>query len=691
MVRKMLWKKNSIVIAILLLIIVNGYVVAIELPAIVGQVKEDNNDYLGVNTSTVDFTSAGTWNENFYLGSKIEIENNLAYVLAYPNGLLIFDISDPFAVVKKSVIRVGVAVENLHVDDGFVYIADTNRDLIIVNATNPNSPYIVESFLLDVTITYDVFVEEKVAFVACGNDGLVFVNVSDPYAPSVINTNTGATVNVQSVTVKDNIAYLAMKNHGFMMLNVTDPINEAIIFENDDGSTVNQIEVEDDGLYLAKNADGLAIYNISNVSSPIAKGTFDNGGVTLDIATKDNLIYVADQRDGVDILNVTDENNPVLVSNIETPFDGWVTGIKLNGDYIYFIDAPNGLKGYNIADASNPSEELTYGIIGYAFDLAIGDDVAYISNGNITLSTVDVQNPNNPQGLGQWDGYTFTTQIEYYESYVYVLDMTGILIFDVTDPVFPQLVMNITGMTFANSFYINNDILYVLEGQDLHVMNIANPTMISVYPTFTDLDVYLRDIQVVSETVYLLDNTKTVHILDASNLNDISVISSYETLDYAYSMHYYLDSLFLSSNGFLEIIDVSDATNPIYIANFTDLTSWYMEDICIHDGLFYIALGFEGLRVLDVRSAYDIKQIGSFAANGSEYFYGLDVIDDTIYIASGFGGLKIALVDCNLDPVPEDPTTAIPETIILPGFTILAFTTSFAFIVTLVIIRKRRN
>lgn len=688
----MIWKKNSFVLTIILLFVVNSYVIAMELPIIVGQVKEDSNGYLGVNASTVNFTSAGTWNENFHLGSKIEIENNIAYVSAYPNGLLIFDISDPFAVVKKSVIRLGEAIENLHVDNGFVYIADANQDLYIVNATNPNSPFIVTSFLLDVTIACDVFVENEIAFVACRDDGLVFVNVSDPYFPSIINTITGASVNVQSVTVKDNIAYLAMNNHGFMILNVTDPINEEIIFENDDGSTVNQIEVEDDVIYLAKNTDGLAIYNISDISLPIAKGTFDNGGVALDIASKDNLIYVADERDGVDILNVTDEDTLILVSNIETPFDGWVTGIKLNGDYLYFIDAPNGLKGYNIADASNPNEILAYGIVGYAFDLAVSDDIAYISNGNITLSTVDVQNSDNPQGLGQWDGYTFTTQIEYYENHVYVLDMTGILIFDVTNPMFPQLEMNITGMQYANSFCISNDILYVLEDQNLHIMDIGDLTMITCYPTYTDLGVYLRDIQVVNETVYLLDVTKTVHILDASNLNDISVVSSYESLGYVDNMLYYLDLLFLSCYEFLEVIDVSNASNPTYAANFTGLTTSYTEDISsTDDGLLYVALGSEGIKVLDVRNVYDIKQIGSLDAGGTEHFYGLDVIDDTIYIASGYGGLRIALIDSNLDPIPEDPIPTTRDSIIIPGFTILAFTASFTFLAIIVVIRRRRN
>ncbi len=607
-------------------------------------------------------------------------------------GLLIFDISNPFAVVKKSVIRLGESVANLHVDDGFVYVADENQNLIIVNATNPISPFITGTLLLNATITHDVFVEDKIAFVACGGDGLVFVNVSDPYTPGVINTRTGATIDVQSVTVKNNIAYLAMINHGFMILNVTDPISEEIIFENDDGSTVNQVEIEDDIIYLAKNTDGIAIYNISDISSPIAKGSFDNGGIALDIASKEELIYVADERDGVEILNITNLDVPVLVSTIETSFDGWVTGIKLNGDSLYFIDAPNGLLGYNISDASSPNKVLAYGIIGYAFDLAIGEDVAFISNGNITLSTVDVQNPNSPLGLGQWDGYTFTTQIEYYESYVYVLDMTGILIFDIANPLFPQLIMNITSIGYTSSFCISNDILYVLEAENLQIMNIADPTMITVYSTYTDLDDSLRDIQVFNEIIYLLDTTYTVHILDASNLNDINAINSYKTLSYTEKMYSYLDLLFLSSDDLLEVVDISDVSNPTYASNFTGLNSWRIEDIAIQDSLLYVALGFNGLKVLDVRSAYSIEEIGSFSAGEIDYFYGVEVIDNTVYIASGFGGLRIALIYPDLDPLPENsPTTTPPESIILPGFRILAFTAGLAFLVTLVIIKKRRN
>ena len=683
---KMIGKKNSLVLAIILLFVLNSYVIAMELPTIVGQVKEDNNGYLDVNASTVNFTNAGTWNENFYYGSHIEIENNTAYVLAYPNGLLIFDISDPDAVVKTSVLKLGNAVQNLHVKDGMVYIADADHDLIIVDATNKYAPFLIDSFDLSVTVALDVFVDEDIAFVACGQDGLKVVNVTDPNASVVIDTVGGAMVDVQSITVSDHIAYLAMVGHGFQIMNFTDPNNGIIWVEEYDLTTINYIEVIGDTFYVARS-NGIEIFNHSVLGAPTPKGTYFDGGEALEIAAVDGIIYVADERDGIDIINVTNENSPVLITNIETPFDGWATGIKFVDDFIYFVDSPNGLKGYNVTDLNDPIQTLAYGIVGYAFDLAVGNDVAYISNANITLSTVDVQDPNNPTGLGQWDGYTFTSQIEYYEGYIYVLDMTGILIFDVANPVFPELVMNITGTYFANSFYISDDYLYVLIDDELYIQDISLPTLPNWNTTFTDIGFYLRDIVVINETIYLLDGYDVIHVIDATDMNALNYVGSYNSRGNSQGLYHYKDLLFIACSEFLEVTDISQSTIPTYATNFTEFAGYYLNDISIQDGLLYVALG-GSIRVLDVRSAYFIKQVGTLATKGDEYFYGLEVIDDTVYIAAGFGGLRIVTIDADLEPVPTETPSG---TIVFPGFTILALTTSFVFLGTLVIIKRRRN
>jgi len=683
---KMIGKKNSLVLAIILLFVLNSYVIAMELPTIVGQVKEDNNGYLDVNASTVNFTDAGTWNENFYYGSHIEIENDTAYVLAYPNGLLIFDISDSDAVVKTSVLKLGNAIQNLHVKEGMVYIADEDHDLIIVDATDIYAPFIIENFDLSVTVALDVFVVEDIAFVACGSDGLKVVNVTDPNAPVVINTLTGESVDAQSITIDDNIAYIAMNGHGFQILNVTDPTNFGFRLINDDGSTINHIAVYNETFYVARN-NGIEIFNHSVIGAPTPKGTYFDDGEAMEIAAEDGIIYVADERDGIDIINVTNENSPVLITNIETPFDGWATGIKFVDDFIYFVDAPNGLKGYNITDVNDPIQTLAYGIVGYAFDLTVGNDIAYISNANITLSTVDVQDPSNPTGLGQWDGYTFTSQIEYYEGYVYVLDMTGILIFDVTDPMFPELALNITGPDFVNSFYISNDTLYILTEDELDIWDISTPMMPVWVSTFSDIGFYMREIIVVNETIYILDAYDTVHIVDGSDLSSPSIIATYDSRGSTYEMYYYQGLLFLACYQFLEVVDVSQDSNPTYAANYTGLIDYHLNDVSISEGLLYVALG-GSIRVLDVRSAYFIKQVGTLATKGDEHFYGLEVIDDTVYIAAGFGGLRIVTIVSDLEPVP---TVTPSGTIVIPGFTLLVFTTSIVFLGTLVMIKRRRN
>jgi len=668
----MIGKKNYIVLGLILLFVANSYIVAMELPTIVGQVDEDTNNFFDVNASTVNFTNAGVWNENFWYVLDVEFDNDSLFVLGATNGILKFDISDPENIQKQDITRVGSDVRTFDIDGGIIYLADA-EGLILINTTTLS---VIGSIDLGVPV-YDVCYDEETAFVACGTNGLKVVNVSNPSSPSVLDTVGGAMYDVQRVTISDHIAYLSMKNHGFAILNVTDPSNIVVWVEEYDLTTVNHIEVFNETFYVSRDS-GVEIFNHSSEGSPAPKGTYSDGVSYLETCTNDGILFIADGGNGVDIVNVTDENTPGFVANIAAPFTGWIWSITFKDDYLYIVDASNGLKVYNVTDVSNPINVLEYGIVGYAFDLAVGDDVAYISNGNITLSTVDVADVNNPVGLGQWDGYTYTTQIEYYGGYVFVKDMLGILVFDVTDPSNPELHMNLTGSESVQKFYVNNNTLYILYENELEIWFIHDPMNYYYVSTTEITGTFLRDLIVLNESI---------HVLDSTNYYSLEEIGTYNCRGNSYDFNYYNEMLFINCYEFLEVVEISQSAIPTYAANYTGYSEYNVEDISIQDGLLYVALGFDGLKVLDVRSAYFIKQVGSLNTKAEEYFYGIEVHDDTVYLAAGAGGLRIATINSDLEPVP----TTTPGTIVIPGFTILVFTISIVFLGIFVVIKKRRN
>jgi hypothetical protein len=185
----------------------------------------------------------------------------------------------------------------------------------------------------------------------------------------------------------------------------------------------------------------------------------------------------------------------------------------------------------------------------------------------------------------------------------------------------------------------------------------------------------------------VLDSDDVIHVLDSSDYYSIEEIGTYTCRGNSYNFYYYSEMLFINCYEFLEVVDISQSVIPTYAANYTGYSEYNVQDIYIQDGLLYVALGFEGLKVLDVRSAYYIKQVGSLDTKAEEYFYGVEVHNDTVYLAAGAGGLRICTIDPDLEPVP----TTTPPTIQIPGFTIFAFTTSIVFLGIFVIIKRRRN
>jgi len=117
----MIGKKKLYVLTLIMLFVANSCIIAMELPTIVGQVDEDTNNFFDVNTSTVNFTNAGVWNENLWYVLDVEYYNDSLYVLGAANGILKFDISDPENIQKQDFCRVGTNVQHFDIDHGVIY------------------------------------------------------------------------------------------------------------------------------------------------------------------------------------------------------------------------------------------------------------------------------------------------------------------------------------------------------------------------------------------------------------------------------------------------------------------------------------------------------------------------------------------------------------------------------------------
>lgn len=106
------------------------------------------------------------------------------------------------------------------------------------------------------------------------------------------------------------------------------------------------------------------------------------------------------------------------------------------------------------------------------------------------------------------------------------------------------------------------------------------------------------------------------------------------------NMAYIADADFIGSNpGGLVIVNVSDPTNPMKLSSYYD-GQGFPSDICIRDGLAFIADRNDGLELINITDPLNPREIATGYTDAS-MVEGVKVIGDIAFIADSLSGLHI--------------------------------------------------
>ena len=207
------------------------------------------------------------------------------------------------------------------------------------------------------------------------------------------------------------------------------------------------------------------------------------------------------------------------------------------------------------------------------------------------------------------------------------------------------------GFGWANDVFVAEHYAYVADYDScfkiLDISNLSSPIVAANYGSWGYLGVY------VSGYHAFLAKTMSVEIIDVSDPTNPALVWSDTTWglrraitvrdNYAYiTLFYFWDS------SDLQIFDVSDPTNPI-LAGDCDLGSGFAKAICLSGDYAYVASEREGLVIVNISNPYDPLVVGSYWAGHG--YYRLYVSADYAYLPAGDIGLEI--VDIS---VPSNPT-----------------------------------
>ncbi len=193
---------------------------------------------------------------------------------------------------------------------------------------------------------------------------------------------------------------------------------------------------------------------------------------------------------------------------------------------------------------------------GTGFSIAIVDSIAYIAEGN-----------------------------------------SGIQIIDVSDPQNPTLMSSYPTQQSANFIRVIGDVAYITcYDYGLKILNVSNPFSPALLGEY-DSPGQAKSVCVVNNIAYIADGYSGLLMLDVSDPLDITLLGTYVTSGSVNSVQVVGDLAYLGKenhDGFLQIVNVSNPQNPIFLGSYSSLLSTGNETSVAIDGNYaYLTLGTE--------------------------------------------------------------------------------------------------
>lgn len=496
-----------------------------------------------------------------------------------------------------------------------------------------------------------------------------------------LKTSTALNTPALSIVSDGRHAYAAAGDNGLLVFDLAPDLPPRLLAQVKGQGKITRVVLHDSYAYLADSAGALLIVDVSNPQAPQRIASYPLAQPLDALCVEEGRAYlVSDKR--LSVLDVSRPHMPQQLASFTLTDEA--TAVQVSGGYAYLALPKAGLSILDVRDMSGIYEAGRFR--GEVRDLAVAQGHAYLANGTIGFTVVDISQPQAPRWMGSVNRVGTSLGLSYDEDYVALRnDRSEITLIDARNPKLPKIVavhlmeqplnaialaqkssapaqkhvlagtdaslgvidfsvpvpnvVNI-GANFGGSrrAVIRDHTLFVADWfSGLHLYDItepASPRHLAAYHTQGSS----KGVLVRGDYAYVADDDHGVQIIDVSNPKQLRKISEVATPGLAYTMKLDGDNLYLADHrGGFHIISVADIAHPAIIGSApTAGKAWAVE---VTDGLAYVAADNAGLLVFDVSNPQQPKQIAAYDLGGAAE----DVVirDHLAYVASFDNGLHI--------------------------------------------------
>jgi hypothetical protein len=435
----------------------------------------------------------------------------------------------------------------------------------------------------------------------------------------------------QSVAVNGNLVYVGNEDWNtyaaLLVLDASDPANPVLVGKMEGTQHgFNYLRMVGNYIYAGMDSGGgLSVLDVSNPLQPQVVTNLSLGYIS-DLKIAGNYAYAVSYYSGLVILDISNPTQPVPVStNAPICFE---QGVSVVGNYAYVVGRCNGnLAVLDISDRTNPVVMGTVGLDGPGDFISVTNNTAYIGTWN-NLQVVDVSNPTNPVPVTSLPGY-------------------------------------ITG--FSGNY------AFVSSGFSLSVLDISTPTN-PVPITSLNLGDYLENLEIVGNRLYVPNWQNGLMIVDISNPAAPAILGTYASGGESEGVDVSGNLAFLSdSKGGLQIFDISTPANPVPLGRYWTPSDNGAVQSKVVGNLDYVAYNSAGLVILDVSDPLHPLLKGACTNVAARW---VDVTGHYAYVGGGFSGLQVVDVSNPAQPIVVTQTNITPS-----GDTFVKIAGNYAYLV----------
>ncbi|WP_347986704.1 Ig-like domain-containing protein [Methylomonas sp. AM2-LC] len=323
--------------------------------------------------------------------------------------------------------------------------------------------------------------------------------------------------------------------------------------------------------------------------------------------------------------------SPVALSYIGIP--GYANNVDISGDYAYVAAGSAGLQVVNVSDHSHPAIVGSIDTAGTALDVRVVGTVAYVADGTDGLQIFDVTKPSSPVLIASYPTAGFTQDVKVDNQYAYLANGTGgVQIVDVHVPSRPLSLGSLT------------------ELGEVFGVDAQGTTMVAV----------------AGQSFYVIDTTDKLNPVTQGSISIGSVKDVAINGQYAYVAAY--------TSGY-RLIDISVPTSPNIIG---EDASFYPNDVELTDSFAFFSevrfvnaapyVNIDNPAVSSYQGYVDFKQFndnnGTGLALDSNYVYLTDSADIADWGTTGSTNLMIGqyrLIEDNGGVPPTIQFTSLPQ------------------------------